>query len=69
MSKVTVIPDSRIETIKLSTTWVARPNGSCGNVGWSPCAWVAGYGKSADAAVRSFYAANTNIAEGRGYGS
>ena len=44
-----------IEAIRLGTgTWIARPAGACGNVGWSPFAWTACYASSETKATMEF---------------
>ena len=63
MTNKTIIPRERIETIKLVRTVIARPAGSVGNIGFSPCAWTAGYGTNQERAIRAFYSINSHIAD------
>lgn len=50
----------RLETITLIDSVGVRPEGSCGNVGWSPRAWVMAFILPNETAEQAFLRVNPN---------
>lgn len=51
-------PEFKVEVIKLTNNYLARPKGALGNGGWHPFTWTAHTAKTEAAAKISFVAAH-----------